>query len=112
MFPLTPYSSPSFLPARTPKSPCPAPTRWQLGHFAKHRRLHLLHEQLREAIAAMDRERLTSQVDQDDLQLTAVVGVNRRGGIGEGDAMLEGEAGARARLQFVALRDGDREAGR
>lgn len=51
------------------------------------------------------------EVDEDDADFAAVGGVYGAGGVEDGEAMLEGEAGLGADLAFVAVGDGHFEAG-
>src|SRR5436190_12113901 len=67
--------------------------------------------QLGDALATTDRERLVAMVDHDDLQFAAIVAVDRAGRIGDADAMLERKTRAGPDLNFIALWDGDLEAG-
>src|SRR5262245_51722226 len=67
------------------------------------------HDQLRDAIAARDAERLGTVIDQDHLHLAAIVGVDCAGRVQYGDTVLEREARARADLAFVALGDRERD---
>src|SRR3546814_2298048 len=57
------------------------------------------HHHLRNAAAALDDEGLVAVVDQDDADLAAVVGIDGPRRIQHRDAVLEGEAGARARSE-------------
>ena len=62
--------------------------------------------------AASDPEGLLAEVDQDDPDLAPVVGVDRAGGVGHGDAVLGGQAGTGPDLGLEARRQGDRDPGR
>ena len=68
-------------------------------------------DELRDAVAARDAERLAAVIDQDDFDLAAIVGVDRARRVQDGDAVLQREAGARAHLAFEASRDRERDAG-
>ena len=52
------------------------------------------------------------EIDQDDLDLAAIVGIDRAGRIEHGDAVPQREPGARPDLAFGAGRQRDRDAGR
>ena len=73
---------------------------------AQHRR----GDELGDALAALHFERLVAEVGEDDLHLAAIVAVDRAGRVETGDAMLQREAGPRADLNLVAVRDLDCEA--
>jgi hypothetical protein len=45
----------------------------------------------------------SAEVDEEDADFSPVVGVNRAGAIEEGDAVVQGQAAARAHLGFVAF---------
>ena len=45
-----------------------------------------------------------AEIDQEHLHLAAVVGVDRAGRVEHGDAVPEGEAGARPHLRLEAIR--------
>jgi hypothetical protein len=68
--------------------------------------------QLRDAIAAPNRERLASRVHQDHLDLAAVVRVDGAGRVGEHDPVTQRQPAARADLRLESLGDRDRQAGR
>ena len=75
---------------------------------ARDRRDH----QLCDPVAGRDRVRGIAEVDEQHLDLAAIVFVDRAGRIRDGDAVLEREARARPHLAFVPRRQRDREAGR
>src|SRR5262245_54508551 len=58
------------------------------------------HDQLRDALAAADDERLAAEIDQDDADLAAVVGIDGARRVEHGDARLQREAGAWPHLRF------------
>ena len=66
-------------------------------------------DELGDAHAAFDGEVGRAVVDQGDVDLAAVVGVDGPGGVDGRDAVLGGEAGPGADLAFVAGGDGERE---
>ena len=94
-----------------PKPPAPRAVSHSSSTSSNAARRHRGGDELGDALAAADREGLAAVVDQEDLQLAAIVAVDRAGGVGDADAMLEGEARARADLDFIASGDGDAEAG-
>ena len=94
-----------------PKPPAPRCVSSQLVDFVERCQRHRGGDELGDALAAADREGLAAVVDEQDLQFAAIVAVDRARRVGDGDAMLEGEARARADLDFIAVRDGDAEAG-
>src|SRR5579885_1693667 len=69
-------------------------------------------DQLRHALAAHERHRRRAEVDQDHLDLAAVVGIDRAGAVEHGEAVLQGEPRARPDLRLVALGKSQRDAGR
>lgn len=95
------------LPPRTPEAARAASTLRQLAHLPKLHGLDFLHQQLCDAIAPVNLERVGTEIDHDDLQFAAIVAVDRSRRIGERDAVLEREAGARTQLHFVARRNRD-----
>ena len=66
---------------------------------------------LRDAHAALDVEVVISKIDQDYFYLTPVVGINGPRRVEAGNSVLEGKAGPRPHLRFIALRDLEDEAG-
>ena len=68
-------------------------------------------DELRDARAALHHERLFPHVRHDHADLAAVGGVYGAGGVQDGDAVLQGQAGFGAHLAFVAVRDGHLKAG-
>ena len=69
-------------------------------------------DDLRDAHAARHREILVAEIDQQHLDLAAIVAVDRARRVEAGDAVLEGEAGARPHLALEAFRDFHDQAGR
>ena len=84
----------------------------ELVDFVPRRLRDRREHQLRHAIAPRDGEVLRPVVDQDDLELAAIVAVDRARRIGHGNAMLESETRAGADLYLVACGDRDGQAGR
>jgi hypothetical protein len=66
-----------------------------------HRRCN---DQLRNPHASLDSKRLVTVVYEDDLDFSAIVGVDGTGRIEHGDAMSHGEARARPHLALGATR--------
>src|SRR5205823_1478811 len=96
---------------RTPE-PSPAPLA--------HRQPLYLHEldlldplkhELCDPHAARHRHRLGPEVDHGDHQLATVIGVDRRGSVGKGEAVFDREPRARPHLRLVPRWDREREAG-
>src|SRR5688572_18964004 len=81
----------------------------QLGHLLERHLLHPRHDHLRDPHAPRDREWLRPQIDQRHHELSAIVAVNRGGGVGQGNPVPDGEPRAGAELALVPLgnRDGD-----
>src|SRR5437867_10767736 len=77
---------------RTAESPSPPPARRQLRDLAQLHRLDALEHQLRDAHPTGHGDRLRPQVDHGDEQLTSIVRVDRRRGVGECETVLHGEA--------------------
>ena len=105
--------------SRTPLSAAAAVSESAFAALRVVERLHGLpfghfvagdHE-LRDAFAVGHGEGLGGEVDQDNADFAPVVGVDRAGRVEQGDAVLEGQAGARTHLGLVALRQGDAQAG-
>ena len=95
-----------------PKPPAPRCRLLQrlLGH--EFHTLDAGHDELRDALAARDGEGLEPVVDEEDLHLAPVVGVDRAGAVEDGDAVLRGEAAAGPDLPLGAEREGELEPGR
>src|SRR5687768_10606777 len=66
-------------------------------------------DELCDAIATRDRDRLDAAVLQNDLDLATIVGVDRPGCVGQRDSMGEGETGPGADLPLDAGRNLERE---
>src|SRR4029079_191720 len=66
--------------------------------------------QLGDAVATTDGEGLAAMVDHDNLQLAAIIAVDGAGRVGNGDSVLERQAGTGTNLDFIAFGDGDLEA--
>ena len=69
-------------------------------------------DQLGDAFPALDCEGILSEIDQNDLDLAAIVAVDSAGRVQTGQAMLCRQAGAGPNLDFITLRNGDRQPGR
>ena len=95
-----------------PKPPAPRLVSLKLGDLAESRLEHRRRHQLRDPLAAADLERLAAEVGEDHLHLAAIIVVDRSRRVEAGDAVLERKARARTHLDFIALGNGDREAGR
>src|SRR5476651_664295 len=63
--------------------------------------------QLGDALAALEHECLAAEIGEDDVNLAAIVGIDRAGAVEHGDAVLEGEARARPDLPLVTLGQGE-----
>ena len=70
-----------------------------------HRRDH----HLRDALAAANRKRFRAVIDQDDLDLAAIVGIDGAGRVQHGDAVLRGEPRAWPHLRLEAFGQRDRK---
>src|SRR5262249_6459225 len=73
---------------------------------------YLAHDELSYPIAAVQGDGGARKIDQNHLQLTAVVGVDRPRRIEAGDPLLQSKAGARADLRFESRRQLEGPAGR
>jgi hypothetical protein len=62
----------------------------QLVDFIELGQRHCGRNELGDALAAADGEGLAAMVDEQDLQFAAIIAVDRAGGVGNADAMLEG----------------------
>ena len=60
---------------------------------------------LRDAVAAVDNERLVGQINKDDANLPAIVDIDGAGRVQDGDAAFERKAAAGPHLAFVAFGD-------
>src|SRR5438874_11034769 len=69
-------------------------------------------DELRDAPAARQLDALLAEIDEDDADLAAVVGVDRAGAVQAGDPVAQREPAARSHRSFVPERTGDRDAGR
>ena len=75
--------------------------------------LDALHDELGDAVAAVDRVVVLGVgVQQDDLQLATVRGVDEAWGVDDGDAVAQGQAAAGEHEAGVPRRDGHRDARR
>src|SRR6185369_16308068 len=72
---------------------------------------HGRRDELGDALAAPDRERLVAMVDDDDLQFAAIIAVDGPGRVGDRDPVLQREPRSRPDLDLVALGNCDFEAG-
>lgn len=66
---------------------------------------HGSNHQLRDAIAKLDSMRFLTQMYQNHLDFSTIIGIDSTGGIGDGDALFEGQATARTDLPFVPRGD-------
>src|SRR5215831_7051804 len=57
--------------------------------------LHRRHDELGDALAPRDRDRLAAEIGEDDLDLAAVIGIDRARAVEHGEAVAERQAGAR-----------------
>src|SRR5690606_24199323 len=85
--------------------------RGKFGHLADAAKRDRGDDELRDAHPVLDGERRTPEVDERDLQLAAVVGVDRPGRVGDGDAVLRREPRAGAHLALVPFGNRDRPPG-
>src|SRR5438105_1985396 len=71
-----------------------------------HRNQLRLHDRcdhhLRHALAAPDRERRIAMIDQEDVDLAAIIRIHRARRIQDGHAMLGGKPGTRPYLRFIS----------
>jgi len=67
-------------------------------------------DELGDAVSGLDDEGRAAEVQENDFDLAAIGGVDGARGIGDGDGVLIGEAGAWADLSFVAGGEFDGEA--
>ena len=95
--------------ARVPESAFAAAALRQCLAFDQLRALHARDGELSDAIAALDRDGLLSEIGEDHAELAAVVAVDGAGAVQAGDALAQRQAGARPDLAFESLRDGDRK---
>ena len=113
--PVEPSRAPTS-PACPPVDPCPPAPRGRLRqrvHRPEHRPLHPLQHQLGDPVAAGQPQRVHRVVvDDDDLHLAAVAGVDRAGRVDQRHPAPGGQAGARVHERGVALRQREREPGR
>ena len=61
------------------------------------------------ALAVVDGEGLVGEIDEDDADFAAIVGINGAWGIQNGDAVLDGQSATWAYLRLVACGQGDEE---
>src|SRR5690242_16733077 len=93
--------------------PAGAPGRLvELGNLPPDRPGVPRHDQLCNSHAAGDAKRLGAQIDKDYAHFAAIVGIDRPGRVGHGDAVLGGQPGTGADLRLEAHRQGNRDAGR
>src|SRR3569623_2910452 len=67
---------------------------------------------LRNAHAPLDRHRRLAEIDQQNLDLAAIIGVDRAGRVEHGETVLDRQARARAHLSLAIRRQRDGDAGR
>src|SRR5437773_2391732 len=85
---------------RTPETTVSALALGQLLHLAPGDAGDRADHQLRDAVAAADRDRLASEVDEQHPDLAAVVGVDRAGRVQHREAVARGEAATCPDLPF------------
>src|SRR5438876_4325778 len=98
--------------ARVPESAFAAAALRQRLAFDQLRALHARDDELGDAVAALDRDGILSEVGEDHAELAAVVAVDGAGAVRAGDALAQRQAGARSDLAFESVPDGDRKASR
>ena len=101
-------------PAYRPVEPNPPPPRSLPGNSATSwstARVTGRQHQLGDALAAGEPHPLLPPVHQDDAHLAPVVAVDGARGVRDAQAVLEGQAGARADLPLQSRRDGHGDAG-
>ena len=69
-------------------------------------------DELRDALAARERDGLGAEIGEDDLHLAAVVAVDRAGPVQQREAVAKGEAAPHPHLPLEALGDRERDPGR
>lgn len=74
--------------------------------------LHPRQDELGDAVPAEDRRGLGPEVHQQDHEFAPVVGVDRAGGVQDGDAVPGGEAAAGPDLNLESVGDGEAQSGR
>ena len=67
---------------------------------------------LSDARTTLDDEGFAAGIEQNDADFAAVVLIDGAGGVGQGDAVAQGETGSWADLEFVTRWQGDGQAGR
>ena len=84
----------------------------ELVHDVEHDTGHGLHDELRDPVPAADHDGLVPVVvDQGDLDLAAVAGVDGAGGVDDGQPVAGGEPGAGVQEAGVPGGDGDGDPG-
>src|SRR3974377_1452972 len=83
----------------------------EVDHKLDQRMLNARHHELGDAIAAADGEWFRPEIDEQHLDLAAIVRVNGAGAIQERGAGFQRQAGARAKLRFEPWWQFEREAG-
>src|SRR5262245_43926558 len=97
-----PCPSPLGRPPRRAEPARPAARDRGCGRLDEGDALGAGNHELGEALAAGDSERTVAQVDEQYLDLAAVVAVDGARAVQHGDAVLERQAGARAHLRLEA----------
>src|SRR5215471_16438593 len=84
----------------------------ELGNLPPDRPCVPRHDKLCNSHAAGDAKRLGAQINKDYAHFAAIIGVDRPGRVGHGDAVPGGQPGTGANLGLEAHRKGNRDAGR
>src|SRR5260221_12837719 len=89
-----------------------APARRQRGDLVEGDAADRRDDQLGDALAALQHDRLAAEIAEADLELAAIVGDDRARGVEQSEPVLEAEAGARPERLLIAQGQTDGEAGR
>src|SRR4030067_3023842 len=65
-------------------------------------------DHLGNSVSITDGERFLAEIDQEDTDLSSVIGIDRSRPIDDADSLLDGESASRADLAFKSLRNSDR----
>jgi len=60
-------------------------------------------------VSVTDGERVLTEIDQEDSDLSSVIGIDRSRSIDDADPLLNGESASRSDLTFKAFRNRDRD---
>jgi len=89
------------------------PFGWrEITHLSPSASDYSLNHHLSYPLAALDDDRCLPQINRDQLNLTAIVGVNGSRAVNKGQSLLESETAARANLGFESNGQGDGNTGR